>query len=75
MTTFLHSVRTELWKTVPMDGAPLGLDFAVGMVPALFFLVWLGVVIYMIVLATRLVRGVERIARSLERDTRSGPPL
>jgi len=56
-----------------MNEGPLGLGWAV--LPTLFFLVWLGVVMYMIVLATRLVRGVERIARSLERDTKPGPPL
>jgi hypothetical protein len=58
-----------------MNEGPLGLGLAVGVLPTLFFLIWLSVVVYMIVLATRLVRGVERIARSLERDTRSGPPL
>lgn len=36
----------------------------------LFFFVWLLVVGYLIVLATRLVNGVERIARTLEGDSR-----
>lgn len=40
-------------------------------VPMLFFVVWLGLIVYMIVLATRLVNAVEQIARSL---TRQPPP-
>lgn len=36
-------------------------------IPFAAFALWLVVVIYMIVLATRLVKGVERIAASLER--------
>jgi hypothetical protein len=31
------------------------------------FLVWLGIVVFMIMLALRLVKGVERIANALER--------
>ena len=34
-------------------------------VPLLFFLLWFALVIYVIVLATRLVNAVERIARAL----------
>ncbi|MEO8519923.1 MAG: hypothetical protein ABI603_01090 [Acidobacteriota bacterium] len=34
-------------------------------VPFLVFLVWLGAVVYVILLATRLVNAVEQIARSL----------
>jgi len=34
-------------------------------VPLLLFVVWLGVIVYMIVLATRLVKAVEQIARSM----------
>ena len=34
-------------------------------VPLLLMLVWLAVIIYMVVLATRLVNAVEQIARSL----------
>ena len=40
------------------------------MVPMLFFVVWLGVIVYMIVLATRLVNAVEQIARSLTHQAR-----
>lgn len=39
---------------------------ALGMlVPVLFFLVWLGFVIYLLQLATRLVLAVEQIARRM----------
>lgn len=31
------------------------------------FLIWLGIVVFVIMLALRLVRGVERIANALER--------
>ena len=34
-------------------------------VPFLFFLIWLGVAIYVLLLATRLVHAVEEIARSM----------
>ncbi len=34
--------------------------------PILVFLLWLGVVIYLLVLATRLVKAVERISNILE---------
>lgn len=37
------------------------------------FFVWLGVVGYLLILATRLVRGVERIAAALDRDTAEHP--
>ncbi len=36
-----------------------------GWMPGLFFVVWLGVVIYLIVLASRLVSAVERIATKM----------
>jgi hypothetical protein len=42
--------------------------------PGLFFLLWIGILIYAVVLATRLVNAVEQIARSLaQRSDR--PPL
>jgi hypothetical protein len=45
---------------------------AMSIVPFLFFLVWLGVVFYVLSLLTRLTRASERIAASLER-TPPGP--
>jgi hypothetical protein len=35
------------------------------LVPMLFLLVWLGLIVYGVLLATRLVNAVEQIARSL----------
>jgi hypothetical protein len=40
-------------------------------IPVLFFVVWLGLIVYVIVLATRFVNAVEQIARSF---TRQQPP-
>ncbi len=40
---------------------------AMWIMPLLFFAIWLGVVIYVLTLATRLTRAAERIAASLER--------
>ena len=40
--------------------------FLEGALALLLFGVWLAVVLYLLVLATRLVRGVERIATALE---------
>lgn len=37
-------------------------------VPFVFFAIWLGVVIYVLMLATRLTRAAERIAISMERN-------
>jgi hypothetical protein len=37
-------------------------------IPLLFFVLWLGLIVYAIVLATRLVNAVEQIARSLNRQ-------
>ena len=37
-------------------------------VPFLFFIIWLGVVIYVLTLIRRLTRAVERIAASMERN-------
>ena len=37
-------------------------------VPFLFFIIWLGVVIYVITQNGRLTRAVERIAASMERN-------
>jgi hypothetical protein len=34
-------------------------------IPLLFFVVWLGLIVYVILLATRLVNAVEQIARSM----------
>ncbi len=34
-------------------------------IPFLFFIVWLGGIVYVIVLATRLVNAVEQIARAV----------
>ena len=46
--------------------------------PFLFFIIWLGVVIYVLTLIRRLTRAVERIAASMERnlpgDDRSRTP-
>lgn len=43
-----------------MSGPMVG---AAGMIiPLLFFAVWLGLVVYLLVLATRLVQAVEKIA-------------
>jgi len=41
---------------------------AMSFVPFLFFAIWLGVVIYVVALMTRLTRAAERIAASLERN-------
>ena len=38
--------------------------------PFLFLLVWLGLIVYLILLATRLVDAVERIARSIDGGSR-----
>jgi hypothetical protein len=35
--------------------------------PFLFLILWLGLAVYLILLATRLVNAVERIARSIDR--------
>jgi hypothetical protein len=43
------------------------------LLPMLFFLVWLGVVLYAVILATRLVNAVEQIARALAQRP-SEPP-
>ena len=40
---------------------------AMAIVPMLFFVVWLGVVIYVLTLGTRLTSAIERIAGALER--------
>lgn len=45
-------------------------SFAGGWMLLFFFFVWLFVVGYLIVLATRLVNGVERIAKTLEGGSR-----
>jgi hypothetical protein len=45
---------------------------AMSIVPLMFFVVWLGVVIYVLTLVTRLTRATERIAAALER-TGPGP--
>ena len=45
---------------------------AMSIVPFVFLLFWLGVVIYVLTLLTRLTRATERIAASLER-TPPGP--
>jgi CcmD family protein len=37
-------------------------------VPFLFFIIWLGVVIYVLTLIRRLTRATERIAASMERN-------
>ncbi len=37
-------------------------------VPLLFFAIWLGPIIYLLVLMTRLTRAAERIAASLDRN-------
>ena len=42
-------------------------------VPLLWLLIWFGLLIYVIVLATRLVNAVEHIAHSLDRRP-PGPP-
>ena len=39
-------------------------------IPFLLLLVWLGLVVYLILLATRLVGAVERIARSIDGGSR-----
>ena len=39
----------------------------VNLFPFLLLLVWLGLIVYLIVLATRLVNAVERIAHSIDR--------
>ena len=41
-------------------------------VPFLFFVIWLGIAIYVLTLMTRVTRATERIAASLERNPR-GP--
>ena len=41
---------------------------AMSVLPLVFFVLWLSVVIYLIVMLTRLVRGVERIATAVERN-------
>jgi hypothetical protein len=41
-------------------------------VPFLFFVIWLGIAIYVVTLMTRVTRATERIAASLERNPR-GP--
>ena len=41
---------------------------AMSIVPFLFLVIWLGVVIYVITLITRLTRATERIAASMERN-------
>jgi hypothetical protein len=46
-----------------------------GMIQALLVVAWLGVGIYMIVLATRFVNAVEWIARSLARQAPDRPVL
>ena len=37
----------------------------VSIIPFLFFIVWLGVIVYVILLGTRLVNAVEQIARAM----------
>lgn len=45
------------------------------LLPFVFFLVWLGLIVYAILLATRLVNAVEQIARTLaERAPNSRQP-
>ena len=48
---------------------PIRANFSVGtaVIPALMMLAYLGVFIYLLVLATRFVRAVERIADKLDR--------
>jgi hypothetical protein len=41
---------------------------AISVVPFLFFVVWVGVVIYALTLLARLTRATERIAASLDRN-------
>ncbi len=41
---------------------------AMSIVPFLFFVIWLGVMIYVLTLITRLTRATERIAASIERN-------
>ena len=41
---------------------------AMSVVPFLFFAIWLGLVIYVVMLMTRLTRATERIADLMERN-------
>jgi hypothetical protein len=41
------------------------MNFPLPFLPLLFFLLWLGLIVYGLVLATRLVAAVERIANAL----------
>lgn len=43
-------------------------------IPILYYLVWLGLVVYLVILGTRLVNAVELIARSLAQRPEK-PPL
>lgn len=46
---------------------------ALSFIPFLFFAIWLGLGIYVLMLVTRLVRAAERIAGALERNPPAGP--
>jgi Flp pilus assembly protein TadG len=46
---------------------------ALNVIPLLFFVVWLGLVAYVILLATRLVNAVEQIARALTQRLPESP--
>jgi Flp pilus assembly protein TadG len=46
---------------------------ALNVIPLLFFVVWLGLVAYVILLATRLVNAVEQIARAMTQRPSESP--
>jgi hypothetical protein len=54
-------------RTVPNTKDNMNV-LAMSIVPFLFFMIWLGVVIYVLTLITRLTRAAERIAASMERN-------
>jgi hypothetical protein len=49
--------------------------FPLNVIPTLFFLLWIGLIVYGIVLATRFVNAVEQIASSLSRRPPDRPQL
>jgi predicted secreted protein len=46
---------------------------AMSFIPFLFFIVWLGVVVYVLLLGTRLVNAVEQIARAMTQHLPDAP--
>jgi hypothetical protein len=49
------------------------MNFPLPILPLLVFLLWLGLIVYAIVLATRLVNAVERIASALAQRPPDSP--